>query len=355
MFEKSLNIIKNGTGTAFPCAAVAIGNGHNVFVRRFFGYRQIKPLKHIITEDTLFDLASLSKVVSTSMVALKLIEAGKICPDDKIGKFLSYTGNYANCEIKHLMTHTSGLPSGLPLFCLTHKNGDVINSILESEPLYKVGNDVCYSCMGYIVLQRILETAGNESLDNLAHKYVFTPLSMNNTCYNPNCENVAATELYPHNQEWATGHVHDENAYFLGGVAGNAGVFSTLDDMISFVGMCSEKGIEKNGEIYLKMDIFESAIRNYTPGMREARGLGFQLKNGVAFPGGDLLSEGSFGHTGFTGTSFYIDKETGLWGILLTNAVHYGRQNREEYFKVRRIFYDMIVTEYKLKRKDGEL
>lgn len=355
MFEKCLTIIENGTGSAFPCAAVAVGTGHNVFARRFFGARQIKPLKHLISEDTLFDLASLSKIVSTTMIALKLIETEQIKTEDKIGKYLGFTGNYSQCEIGHLLTHTSGLPAGLPLYSVTHKKGDVINSILESEPLYKVGNDVCYSCMGYIVLQRILETVGNESLDNLAHKYVFTPLSMNNTCYNPCCENVAATELYPHNQQWATGHVHDENAYFLGGVAGNAGVFSTLDDMISFVGMCSEMGMTKNGENYLKREVFESAIRNFTPGMKEARGLGFQLKNGVDFPGGDLLSDGSYGHTGFTGTSFYIDKETRLWGILLTNAVHYGRENREDYFKLRREFYDMMVTEYKIMRKDGEI
>ena len=98
---------------------------------------------------------------------------------------------------------------------------------------------------------------------------------------------------------------------------------------------------------FLKRETFDSAIKNLTPYKNEARGLGFQVKGNGYFPGGELLSEGSFGHTGFTGTSLYVDNETQLWGILLTNAVHFGRDNRDEYFSVRRAFYDMIITEYR--------
>lgn len=172
---------------------------------------------------------------------------------------------------------------------------------------------------------------------------------MKNACYNPVKDSVpiAATELYSHNGEWATGHVHDENAFFLGGVSGNAGVFATLDDMIYFAGMCSSKGVSPNGEIYLSKELFDIALKNYTPDKTESRGLGFQLKGSQCFPGGELLSSGSYGHTGFTGTSLYVDYETGLWGVLLTNAVHYGRDNRSNYFAVRRSFYDMMITEYK--------
>ena len=195
-----------------------------------------------------------------------------------------------------------------------------------------------------------------------SEKYVFSPLGMNNACYNPavaKCNGektpIAATERYSHSGEWATGHVHDENAYFLGGVSGNAGVFATLDDMISFAGMCSEKGITKNGDTYLSRETFDLAIKNYTPDKTESRGLGFQLKGAQNSPMGELMSPGSYGHTGFTGTSFYTDYETGLWGVLLTNAVHYGRENRNEYFSLRKRFYDMIITEYKNSRKAGEV
>ena len=349
MFEESLKLIENGIGNAVPCAAVAIGVGHKVFVREFFGYRQVQPTMLTITEDTLFDIASLSKLVATTMVTLKFIENGKLKLNDKIGLFLESAGNFEDCEIRHLLTHTSGITAGLPLFeMLNHKN-DALGTILNSDRCYKTGEEVCYSCMGYIVLQHILEKLGGESLDKLSQKYVFSPLGMRSECYNPSVKNgnVAATECYPHTMEWATGHVHDENAYFLGGISGNAGVFATLDDMIAFAGMCSEKGIAKNGDVYLSKELFDLAIKNYTPDKKESRGLGFQLKGEQASPMGELMSTGSYGHTGFTGTSLFVDYDTGLWGLLLTNAVHYGRENRSEYFAVRKRFYDTIITEYK--------
>ncbi len=356
MFEESIQLIKNGIGTAFPCAAVAVGIGHKVFVREFFGKRQIQPTALTLTEDTLFDLASLSKLVATTMLCLKFIENGKLSLNDNISKFFNYTGNYSDCEIRHLMTHSSGLPAGLPLFSMNHKNDDVLRTILDAERCGKAGENVIYSCIGYIVLKKILEKAGNESLDKLARKYVFEPLNMNNACYNPDkSKNIAATERYPHTGEWATGHVHDENAYFLGGVSGNAGVFATLDDMIAFAGMCSEMGIAQNGNTYLTKETFDMAITNYTPYKKESRGLGFQLKGKQDFPGGNLFSEGSFGHTGFTGTSLYTDKNTGLWAIILTNAVHYGRENRNRYFSVRRGFYDSIIKEYNNLISGGDL
>lgn len=358
MFEESLKLIKNGVGTAFPCAAVAVGMGHKVFARQFFGHRQVEPDVSDITEDTLFDLASLSKLIATSAVSLKFIEEGKISLDDNIGKYLDYTGNFNDCKIRHLMTHTSGMPAGIPLFNMQHKNGDVLYSILDADRCYKTGDDVVYSCMGFIVLQRILEYVGKAPLDELAKKYVFEPLDMKTACYNPATADtmpVVATECYPHSGEWATGHVHDENAYFLGGVSGNAGVFATLDDMICFAGMCSEKGVAKNGERFLSREIFDIAVKNYTPDKLESRGLGFQLKGNQDFPGGKLISSGSYGHTGFTGTSLYIDRETGLWGVLLTNAVHYGRENRSEYFSLRRRFYDTMITEYENLYKEEKI
>lgn len=358
MFEESLHLIKKGIGSAFPCAAVAVGAGNKVFVRNFFGFRQLQPTMLPITEDTLFDIASLSKLVSTTMVALKFIEDGKLNLNDNISSYIDYTGNFANCKIKHLLTHTSGLPAGLPLFSTLKSKEHSLRAILDADRCYETGEEVQYSCMGYIVLQHILEKLGNASLDKLSQKYVFSPLGMYSTCYNPpftynNNIHIAATERYPHNGEWATGHVHDENAYFLGGVAGNAGVFSTLDDMINFAIMCSQKGVTKNGNTYLSRELFDLAVKNYTPDKADSRGLGFQLKGMQSSPMGELMSTGSYGHTGFTGTSFYTDFETGLWGILLTNAVHYGRENRGEYFSIRRNFYDTIIKEYKKLRNDG--
>lgn len=356
MFEETLKIIESGVGSAFPCAAVAVGLGQEVFARDFFAYRQIQPIVSEITEETLFDIASLSKLVATSTVALKFIDSGKLSLNDRICDFFDYTGNYGDCEIRHLMTHTSGMTSWLPLFDMTHTDDDVIRTVLDSCRCSETGNEVCYSCMGYIVLGRILETVGGDTLDKLAQKYVFEPLGMKSACYNPSMDAVtAATEFYSHSGEWATGHVHDENAYFLGGVSGNAGVFATLDDMISFAKMCSTKGVAPNGDNFLSKEIFDLAVRNHTPDKSESRGLGFQVKGSQYFTGGKLLSSGSYGHTGFTGTSLYVDYETGLWGVLLTNAVHYGRNNRSDYFSIRRKFYDTMITEYKDLHKEERI
>ncbi len=314
MFKKTLDFINSGVGTAYPCAAVAIGKKGKIFAREFFS----------VDEDTLFDLASLSKLVSTTAIALKFIENGKLSLDDNIGKFLDYTGNFADCKIKHLLTHTSGISAWLPLFNMQIETSDVIKTILDSEKSYETGSNVAYSCMGYIVLGKILEKVGKDTLDNLARDYVFSPLKMVNACYNPN-ENIpcAATE-------WYSGKVHDENAYALDGIAGNAGVFATLDDVILFAKMCSSEG-----ENFISKELFNLAIKNHTPNCEEARGLGFKLEGNF------------FGHTGFTGTSLFVDKQTGLWGVLLTNAVAFGRENKGKYIDIRKQFYNMMITEYK--------
>ncbi|MBQ4155306.1 MAG: beta-lactamase family protein, partial [Clostridia bacterium] len=226
MFEKTLEFINSGVGTAYPCAAVAIGLKDKVFAREFFE----------VDEETLFDLASLSKLVSTTAIALKFIENGKLSLDDNIGKFLDYTGNYADCKIKHLLTHTSGIPAWLPLFNMRIDKENSLKTILDSDKCSKTGERVAYSCMGYIVLGKILEIIGGDSLDNLAKKFVFSPLKMVSACYNPNNFHLFAAT------EWGKGKVHDENAAFLGGIAGNAGVFATLDDVICFAKMCSTNG-----------------------------------------------------------------------------------------------------------------
>lgn len=355
MFDKSIKLIEDGIGTAYPCAAVAVGIGHKVLRREFFGHRQIQPKILSITEDTLFDLASVSKVVATAMLTLSFEEKGILPLSAKLSEIFGRTGNFGDCTVHHLLTHTSGLPAGLPLYDMVKSKFDMPYIIFDAKKHCDPGEEVCYSCMGYIVLQCILEFVGGQPFEDLVDEYVFYPLGMEKSCYNPLLHYpgaseipIAATEKYPHSGEWATGHVHDENAYFLGGISGNAGVFSTLDDMIAFVGMCSEKGIAKNGKRFLSGELFEKAVTNFTPDKKESRGLGFQIKGDQEFPGGNCLSDGSYGHTGFTGTSFYVDKKTGLWGIFLTNAVHYGRENRNEYFKVRKSFYDSIISEFNI-------
>ncbi len=349
MFEKTVELVRAGLGTAYPCAAIAVGRGYDVYLREFMGNRRCSPYELPITEDTFFDIASLSKLVSTTMITLKWMDEGRLSPDDVIGDVLDFAGRYRDRGIFHLLTHTSGLVPHMPLYATCDPN-DVIRTILSSEPLCEAGEEVHYSCMGYIVLGHLLERLGGKRLDALALEYVFEPLGMKTACYRLGDRHslapVAATEFRRDLGVWASGFVHDENALHLGGVAGNAGVFATLDDMIAFAGMCSARGLLRNGGVYLSENLFLDAIGNKTPDKAESRGYGFQLKGAQASPMGTRMSRGSYGHTGFTGTSLYVDRESGLWGILLTNSVHYGRNHRAPYYPLRRSFYDSIKTEY---------
>jgi len=339
-------------GSEYSGFSAAVLRGDELLLKIYGGNRQdysgaeylhADPLP--VTADTLFDMASISKLVSTTMVALKLFENGVLSPEDTVGRFFDDPGYYRDVSLIRLMTHTSGLSPHIPLYKKCDSPAEAISTILHSEPLSAPGEAVRYSCMGYILLQRILETATGERLDSLAERLVFTPLGMTHTCYNPASPDVAATEYSPYGSYYTCGRVHDENARFLGGVSGNAGVFSNIDDMIRFGRMLSNRG-SIDGSSFLDRRTFELAILNQTRGLGEARGLGFALRDVMSISAsGEFTSDGSYGHNGFTGTSIYCDKATGITMILLTNAVHYGRDGRGPFFRHRRIFYNTALLE----------
>lgn len=351
-----------------PCAAYAVGRGNEIYETDSLGYRSLSPAKELITPDTRFDMASLTKLLSTTMVALRFIEDGKLLLSDPLSRFFTEEEldtapeDRASATVFHLMTHTSGITPHVGLWReipadAIHSpdfHSRVARTILRSAPLCGVGEQVHYSCMGYILLQQILERISGKRLDELAREYVFAPLGMTSTGYlpfgdntnKPDCD-AAATELSPLHGYYIRGHVHDENAHFLGGVSGNAGVFSTSEDMTIFARMISLRGeypasVEQGR--FLSRRTFDLAVTDYTKGKNESRGLGFQLRPPLPAlsAAGDLFAYGSYGHTGFTGTSLYVDAETGIWAVLLTNAVHFGRE-KTEFFRVRRQFHNLVM------------
>lgn len=361
-----------------PCAAYAVGMGNEVFTAVSSGYLSLHPQAERLQPDTLFDMASLTKLLSTTMVALRFLEEGKLLLSDPLSLFFSeeemkdIPKGREGVTVFHLMTHTSGISPHIPLWRELSSDGDIRSEtaacILRSAPVCPVGENVHYSCMGYILLQTILERISQKPLDELAREYVFRPLHMNATGYlpfgsnlnKPDC-NAAATEFSALHGYYIRGHVHDENAHFLGGVSGNAGVFSSLCDMVTFAQMLSLRGelpsavmakrrmsasADGSGEEarFLSRRVFDLAVKDYTKGKNESRGLGFQLRPPLPAlsAAGDLFSYGSFGHTGFTGTSLYVDAETGLWAVLLTNAVHLGR-NKTNFFRLRRAFHNSVI------------
>ncbi len=316
----------------FPSAVAAVGAGSEVFLMAAAGDADL---------DTRFDMASMTKILSPTMLCLRALEEGDLTLDDTVTRFFDAPPDKAAITVRQLMTHTGGFE---PAFFLSEEIDDPKDAVrcLLSHPLVAPPDGTPrYSCMGTILLGKMLETLYGEPLDRLAHKRVFEPLGMHATCYNPTGGNIAPTEVDAETGIAWRGIVHDENARFLGGVSANAGVFSNIDDLCRYASMLSQKGAG-----FLSPATVRLAITNHTPGRELHRGLGFHLAGLSGSYFGDLFPGDSFGHTGFTGTSLAIDPGTGFFALLLTNRVHPTRAN-EKLFRFRRVFHNKTYATYR--------
>ena len=324
----------------YPGAVAACGNAEQVFAISCTG--KISENGPDVNAQTRYDMASLSKIIGPTMLALRAIEDGDLTLWDRLDRF------FPDCPeekkpitIRHLMTHTAGFA---PAFWLSEEAAspeDALRVLLEHPLDTPVGAEVHYSCMGYITLGKILETVYGKPLNVLAHERVFEPLGMANTCYCPeNKENIAATEVDKETGIAWQGIVHDENARFLRGVSANAGVFSDIGDMIRLAQM-----LARGGDGYLSGAMVRKAISFQAGDENVRRGLGFHLAGTPENYMGDLLPETAFGHTGFTGTSLAIDPETGFFVILLSNRVHPTRETTK-LFRFRRRMHNMLYAAY---------
>ncbi len=335
MFSNVCEKIEKNLGKAYPSASLAIGIKERILLQKSFGKA---------SDDTLFDIASMSKIVSTSTIAFKFIEMGKLRLYDRLDYFFDTSEDKAAITVLNLMTHTSGLPAHLYISEIAKGHEDIVNAILNIKLVNPVGKVPVYSCIGYILLGKILEKIGGASLDVLAQKLVFDELCLKNTTYRPKGD-IAPTELNPITNELICGKVHDENARFLNGISGNAGVFSNIGDMATFTQMLAMGGKTLSGKRFLSNAVMKAAIKNRTPGEnREFRGLGFNLAHSPANFMGDLFSERSFGHTGFTGTSMAVDPDSGLFVVLLTNRVCPTRDN-VKLVRMRSLIHNIIAVE----------
>lgn len=333
LFEDTRALVRQGLASgAYPAAALAIGRGSRVLVTECYG---------ACGENTLFDLASLSKVVSTTMVALRFLEEGLLSLTDRVGDiFPQAPADKREITVFHLMTHTSGIS---PFFFLSKAAPGpegALEAILARPLVQRTGEGPIYSCMGYILLGKILEKVGGAPLDVLARKWIFDPLGMSHTTYHPQGD-VAPTERDSTTGKLIQGVVHDENARFLGGISGNAGVFSNIGDVSRFAAMLSS-----GGSPLLKPETLALAQENRTPQGPEHRGLGFQLAGSEKCFLGTELGPGAFGHTGFTGTSLAVTPDGGLWVVLLTNRVCPTRENTA-LIPLRRQLHDTAAREYR--------
>ena len=326
---------------AFPGAALYVAKGGDVLFHRAFGHLS-DTSPDVVTETTRFDLASLTKVLVVATLTMRAVEQGRLCLWDKLGAFIDAPEDKQDITLKQILTHTAGFASGLHLWQMTKNPADVTGLILREPLAYAPGERVQYCCAGYLLLGQLLEAVYETPLDELARREVFWPLKMMKTSYLPTGGNIAATERQP-DGSYLTGVVHDENARLLGGVAGNAGVFSTAEDVGVYLQMLAAGGLKPDGTRYLSRMSVDAMMQDETEGLEQARGLGLYLPWYDGGFSGDLLPRETVGHTGFTGTSFLLEPKSGLIIVLLTNRICPDRANTDIY-RVRRLIANVVAA-----------
>ena len=308
------------------------------------GYRTLLPERVPNSVNTIYDLASLSKVVSTTVLALKLIEEGCISLHTRVQSILP-DFPYEDITVFHLMTHTSGLPADDKNYKNCTDREDIFRFIKSLKLNHEPGTFVEYSCFGYIVLGRIIEHFKG-SLDRCAEEEIFKPLGMFNTMYNPRErgreKDCAATEVTDA-RGVIQGEVHDGKAHIMGGVSGNAGVFSDIRDVCRFVAMILNDG-EFLGRRILRRSTINLLGRSYTEHLNSYRTLGWLFADRTT-NAGDFASDVSLFHTGFTGPAIYIDfiRECGI--VILDNAIHPTRDNPKKE-EIRNLFFNQVLLRF---------
>ncbi len=316
-----------------PGAALMVIRDGMVAYRQFYGHLSYDAGAAKVDERTVYDLASLSKPIATSTAIMQLVERGKISLTDAVSDHIENfdpkrvdEDDNTTMRIKHLLTHTAGFPPIITAEQVEEKFGEAdrknfLKYINEGKLRGKVGESFIYSDIGFITLQTILENVTGMTLHEYTAGHIFTPMEMNSTGFLPEeTDQIAPTEKI--DGEYLTGIVHDPRAReIMGGVAGHAGLFSNLDDIGRFALMILNEGEYDGRRILSPAGVSKFSQMPY--GMEEfGRALGWDMHSAFSTNQGDLASDATYGHTGYTGPSIHIDPEADLAVILLTNRVH---------------------------------
>lgn len=325
------NIVRAEIGAGrIPGAVVLVGTREGVLYRKAFGYRALSPGKRPMAVDTLFDLASVTKVIATTTAVMQLVEKKTLELDDPAAVYWPEFGSNgkAGITIRHLLTHYSGLRPDLDLKSKWSGYDAAIGMLLSESPSCAPGSSFIYSDINFLVLGELVRRVSGLSLDEYCQKNIFGPLGMKDTVFRPAsgiCARMAKTS--PVNAKGghaACGAVHDPTASRMGGVAGHAGLFSTVDDLSVFARMVLDKGMVKGVRI-LEPETVDMMTSPQSPSEREpVRGLGWEIRPAFAPNTDGLAMSGSVGHKGYTGTEVSIDPVSGTYYIILTNRVHMG-------------------------------
>jgi CubicO group peptidase (beta-lactamase class C family) len=317
--------------SAFPGCAISVGLRGKLVFQEGFGYFTYDSRFARTKTNTIFDLASLTKVIATTTLAMILYEQGQLPLDRKVVDILpDFYGDYKDLvTVRHLLTHTHGLIGWKKFYINLEGKDQIFREICRTDLISPPGMQYVYSDLGMILLQRIIEKITHKSLDLMVQEYITGPLNMDRTFYNPDTSRfgeIAPTEFCDWRQVLVRGFVHDENAYAMGGVSGHAGLFSTVEDLSVFCQMYLNGGIF-DGQRILQAETIDLFIQKQNLVKGSTRALGWDTRSEVNSMAGDYMSLRAYGHSGFTGTTIWIDPEYKLFVVFLSNRVYPTREN----------------------------
>jgi beta-N-acetylhexosaminidase len=345
-FSKVDKVVENGIkDSAFPGAVVAVVKDGKIIYEKAYGRHTYDKNSPPVTVNTIFDLASVSKVLATTTAVMICYDKGLFDIEERVTDYIPgfEQNGKGHILIKNLLLHNSGLPSWKQFYSMYKTEDEVLDDIYASSLEFKTGTKMLYSDLGMITVGKIIEKVTGKGLDDFCRDEIFTPLGMNNTYYNPPADlknNIAPTELDNYwRKRQLQGEVHDETAAMLNGVAGHAGLFSTASDAAKIMQTLLQKG-EYNSKQLIKPETVTLFTRKYSA--LSSRGLGWDTKSSGS-SAGKIFSTYSFGHTGYTGTSVWADPLRNIAVVFFTNRV-YPTRNNLKISRVRPLLHDAVIS-----------
>ncbi|APW63939.1 exo-beta-N-acetylmuramidase NamZ domain-containing protein [Paludisphaera borealis] len=316
-----------------PGAVVLVGRGDRIGYVKAFGRRAVQPAEQPMTRDTIFDMASLTKPVATATSVMILIDEGKIRLSDRLIKFLPEFDNHGKGQItiEHLLRHRAGLMPDNAIGDYKDGPEEAWKKLAALSLDFRPGERFVYSDVGFEILGRLVEKVSGQTLDQFARERIYQPAGMTDAHFRPtagdaskwpNVDRIAPTEPAEPGQPVLRGAVHDPRSRALGGVAGHAGLFATADDLSALARTLLNKGVAPSGKRILSPLAVRMMLDTGDTPPSQRRGLGWDVETDFSSPRGELFGPSSFGHTGFTGTSIWIDPETRAYVIILTSRLH---------------------------------
>jgi serine-type D-Ala-D-Ala carboxypeptidase len=356
----------------FPSAVYLVAQGDEVIFSDATGHSVVEPYRIATTTQTIYDLASLTKPLITGLLCSRRVELGELTLDSSVSHYLPEfeRTDRQMITVRELLTHTSGLPAWKPLYLLAENEPERVLGVIANLDLeYKPGTRVVYSDLGFIVLGLLIERLSHQRLAQVATKEIIEALKLKHTFFNPEaalqtgiaacetgnayerdmCEQSGAGNDKNSRQGVIWGEVHDGNAYFLGGAAGHAGLFSTAAE----TSILAQQFLANQSKL-LKDETCQLFRQNMTRGLEESRTIAWQLAQSPESTAGPDLPPDGFGHTGFTGTSCWIDPQHERCFILLTNRTHARTLPFANINSVRRQFHSLAVRALEEKRTNFE-